>query len=92
MILKIVQYGDPVLREKGREVKVVDEKIKKLAEDMLETMREARGVGLAAQQIAQQATPCAVHGINDEPEFRSAKAIPIDEFCKRFEVRSAHIE
>ena len=51
MILEIVQYGNPVLREKGREVKEVDDKVKQLAADMLETMRSANGVGLAAQQI-----------------------------------------
>ena len=69
MILKIVQYGEPVLREKGREVKVVDEKIKKLAEDMLDTMREARGVGLAAQQVGVpiQMTVVDVAGIEDRP-------------------------
>ena len=69
MILKIVQYGDPVLREKGREVKVVDEKIKQLAADMLETMHEAHGVGLAAQQVGvpAQLTVIDVAGIEDRP-------------------------
>lgn len=69
MILKIVKYGTPVLREKGREVKVVDEKIKQLAADMLETMRDANGVGLAAQQIGVpiQMTVIDVAGIEDRP-------------------------
>jgi peptide deformylase len=69
MILKIVQYGDPVLRKKGREVKEVDEKIKQLAADMLETMRDAHGVGLAAQQIGVpvQLTVIDVAGIEDRP-------------------------
>jgi peptide deformylase len=69
MILKIVQYGDPVLRKKGREVKLVDEKIKQLAADMLETMRDAHGVGLAAQQVGVpiQLTVIDVAGIEDRP-------------------------
>lgn len=69
MILEIVQYGNPVLREKGREVKAVDEKIKKLAADMLETMRSANGVGLAAQQVGVpvQMTVIDVADIEDRP-------------------------
>ena len=69
MILEIVQYGNPVLREKGREVKDVDEKVKKLAEDMLETMRSANGVGLAAQQVGVplQMTVIDVADIEDRP-------------------------
>jgi peptide deformylase len=69
MILEIVQYGNPVLREKGREVKEVDEKIKKLAEDMLETMRAANGVGLAAQQVGVpvQMTVIDVADIEERP-------------------------
>jgi peptide deformylase len=69
MILEIVQYGNPVLREKGREVKEVDEKIKKLADDMLETMRSANGVGLAAQQVGVpvQMTVIDVADIEDRP-------------------------
>ena len=69
MILKIVQYGDPVLREKGREVTVVDEKIKQLAADMLETMVDAHGVGLAAQQVGVPIllTVIDVAGIEDRP-------------------------
>ena len=69
MILEIVQYGNPVLREKGREVKDVDAKVKKLAEDMLETMRSANGVGLAAQQVGVplQITVLDVADIEDRP-------------------------
>ncbi len=69
MILEIVQYGNPVLREKGREVKDVDDKVKKLVEDMLETMRAANGVGLAAQQIGVplQLTVIDVADIEDRP-------------------------
>ena len=69
MILEIVKYGTPVLREKGKLVKTVDDKVKKLAEDMIETMRAANGVGLAAQQIGVpiQLTVIDVAGIEDRP-------------------------
>ena len=51
MILEIVKYGDPVLRQKGKPVEEVTEEVRTLADDMIETMREANGVGLAAQQV-----------------------------------------
>jgi peptide deformylase len=49
--LEIVQIGHPVLRERSVKVTVFDEGLSRLAEDMLETMREASGVGLAAPQV-----------------------------------------
>jgi peptide deformylase len=44
-------FGDPVLRERAKEVTEFDERLAKLAEDMLETMRAASGLGLAANQV-----------------------------------------
>ena len=52
-ILKIIKYGSPVLREKSKEVSKVSKKIKALISDMLDTMYQANGVGLAAPQIGQ---------------------------------------
>lgn len=51
MILPIVQYGNPVLRLKCARVEEVSEEILTLAADMLETMHDANGVGLAAPQV-----------------------------------------
>jgi peptide deformylase len=51
MVLEIVKYGHPALRQKGAVVKEVNDKIRQLAIDMLETMDAANGVGLAAQQV-----------------------------------------
>ncbi len=47
----IRQMGDEILTKKCREVKEVTPKLKVLIEDMLETMYEANGVGLAASQV-----------------------------------------
>lgn len=44
-------YGDEVLRKKSRKVDVINARITTLLEDMLETMYEAQGVGLAAPQV-----------------------------------------
>jgi len=83
MILEISKYGMPVLREKGRLVKDVDDKIKQLAEDMLETMRAANGVGLAAQQVGMpiQLTVVDVAGIEDRPSamWIDDQEVPIEE-------------
>jgi peptide deformylase len=43
--------GSPVLRQRSREVGVVDDEVRRLVDDMYETMDAARGVGLAANQV-----------------------------------------
>lgn len=53
MILDIVQYGEPVLRKKCSPITTVDDVLEKLAADMIETMVDAEGVGLAAPQIGK---------------------------------------
>ena len=51
MIYPIVKYGNPVLEKPAEKVTVFDEELKKLVEDMFESMYAAHGVGLAAPQI-----------------------------------------
>ncbi len=51
MILPIIAYGDPVLRKEGKEITKEYPKLDELIENMWDTMYEAYGVGLAAQQI-----------------------------------------
>jgi peptide deformylase len=51
MIYRIVKFGDPVLEKAAEPVTVFDSELKKLVEDMFESMYEAHGVGLAAPQI-----------------------------------------
>ncbi len=50
-VLDIRIIGDPVLRQKSKEIDIVDEKLLKLASDMIETMHNANGLGLAANQV-----------------------------------------
>jgi peptide deformylase len=47
-------FGDPVLTQRASEVTGIDGKLVKLAEDMLQTMHEANGLGLAAPQVGVQ--------------------------------------
>lgn len=49
--LPIVKIGDPVLQVRAQEVPKITKKIAKLIDDMIETMYEANGVGLAAPQV-----------------------------------------
>ncbi len=51
MIYPIVKYGDPVLEKVTAPITEFDDKLKKLVDDMFESMYEAHGVGLAAPQI-----------------------------------------
>jgi peptide deformylase len=51
MIYPIVKFGDPVLERPTEPVTVFDDELRKLIDDMFESMYEARGVGLAAPQI-----------------------------------------
>jgi peptide deformylase len=53
MILPVVKYGHPTLRQKGARIETITPEIKKLIADMFETMREKSGVGLAAQQVGR---------------------------------------
>jgi peptide deformylase len=52
-VLPIRTFGDPVLRERAREVESFDRTLARLADDMIETMHEAPGVGLAAPQVGR---------------------------------------
>ncbi|MCB1131080.1 MAG: peptide deformylase [Verrucomicrobiae bacterium] len=67
MVRDIVQYGHPVLRQRCRPVTEVDGSIVKLAGDMLETMVEASGVGLAAPQVGEDIR-LAVIDVSHDPE------------------------
>ena len=51
-LLKIVHYPEPVLLTVGKPVEVFDDELNMLVENMFETMYEAKGVGLAAPQVA----------------------------------------
>jgi peptide deformylase len=80
MILEIVKYGHPVLRQKGTQVEKITPEIKRLIADMFETMRERHGVGLAAQQVGQalQLTVIDVRDVTDRPSTLELKGESAD--------------
>ena len=67
MILDIVMYGDPVLRAKCSPVEEVSDETRELADNMMDTMRDAQGVGLAAPQVGV-AIRLAIVDVSHDPE------------------------
>ena len=67
MIREIVQYGHPVLRQRCRPVETIDADLLQLVGDMLETMVDANGVGLAAPQVGVDLR-LAVIDVSHDPE------------------------
>lgn len=60
MVLKVCKYGEKVLREKAKPVQFVSDELRKLADDMVDTMHKARGVGLAAEQVGHTERMCVI--------------------------------
>ena len=97
MILDIVQIGDPVLRRKAHKITQIDRDIRLLAEDMVETLRDSGGVGLAAPQVGESIRMIVVEypeddSVEDSPKktykvinpeiiWRSEETVDGDEGC-----------
>jgi peptide deformylase len=80
MILPIVKYGHPALRQKGSTIERITPETTQLVADMLETMRAAQGIGLAAQQVgrATQLTVIDITGIEDRPSTLEIDGQPVE--------------
>jgi peptide deformylase len=86
MPLRVTHYGEPILRETGAPVTNFDADLKALADAMLETMYDADGIGLAAQQIGEALQICVLdvrppESANIQFDYQyDGKAIPLDFF------------
>ncbi|HEU0039002.1 MAG TPA: peptide deformylase [Verrucomicrobiae bacterium] len=80
MVLPIIKYGHPALRQQGVRIEKITPPIKQLIDDLLETMYAAAGVGLAAQQVghALQLTVIDVRGLKDRPSTIELNGKPVD--------------
>jgi peptide deformylase len=67
-IVPIRKYGDSVLRQRAKEISQVDEKIRKIALQMLETLKAAGGMGLAANQVGEELRLIVVDPSRFEPD------------------------
>src|SRR5206468_11988355 len=80
MILPILQYGDPILRAKGKRIEKIDDHTRELIANMLETMHAANGIGLAAQQVGEalQLTVLDVSQVEDRPSTLKLNGKDVD--------------
>jgi peptide deformylase len=83
MPLRIVHYNEPVLRQKGEKITVFDAALARLAADMVETMHDAAGIGLAAQQVGLALQLCVVDLREADADFEwelDGARLPLDLF------------
>ncbi len=66
-LMPIVQVPDPVLRQKTKKIKKIDASTQKLIDDMIETMYDAPGVGLAANQVGVSLRLCVIDARDEGP-------------------------
>ena len=80
MILPIVQFGHPALRQKGARITQITPEIRELIDDMFDTMYAAAGIGLAAQQVAKplQLTVLDVREVKDRLSTLEWEGRPAD--------------
>jgi peptide deformylase len=77
MIYPIVKFGDPVLEKPAEPVTVFDDELKKLVDDMFESMYAAHGVGLAAPQIGISKRLAVIDvTFKDDPDAKLVLANP----------------
>ncbi|HYE22803.1 MAG TPA: peptide deformylase [Verrucomicrobiae bacterium] len=90
-MLKIVTIPNPVLTTKASQVKQIDDDLRKLVADMIDTCRKAKGIGLAAPQIGKSIRLCIIDLeefnlppfalINPEIKKKSWRKIEMEEGC-----------
>jgi len=75
-----MQYGDPILRAKGKQIEKIDDYIRALAANMIETMHAANGIGLAAQQVGEalQLAVLDISQIEDRPSGLNLNGSDVD--------------
>lgn len=77
MKLPICLYGNPILRKKGEPLKEITDEIRHLAHDMVETMDDAKGIGLAAPQIGRSIRLFVLRRYIDTPDGKWTVSDPI---------------
>lgn len=102
--LKIYEYPHPVLKQKAEKVAVVDDQLRTLLDDMLETMYAANGCGLAAPQIGlskrvvvidiahEGEKPAPLYMVNPEIVWRSEEMEIGEEGCLSLPEMRAEVE
>jgi len=73
---EIIKYPNPILRKKCEEVEKITPEIKKLIDDMIETMKKNDGVGLAAPQVGELKRIIAVHLVKERTSEEKVEVEP----------------
>lgn len=80
MAIRNLRYeGDEILRKRSREIEVIDDKIKELAKDMMETMHRWDGVGLAGPQVGVLKRIIVIDLYEDNMQFTLINPVIIKE-------------
>jgi peptide deformylase len=66
-LLPILHFGNPALRQKSKRVSSISESVQKLIDDMIETMHQANGAGLAAPQVGKLLRIITIEMPEEEP-------------------------
>ena len=66
-VLHILRFGNPVLRQKSKRVSSISQSVQKLIDDMIETMQQACGAGLAAPQVGKLLRVITIEMPDEEP-------------------------
>jgi peptide deformylase len=78
-LLKIAQIGEPVLRQVAEEIsaeELASAEIQRFIDDLVETMRDANGAGLAANQVFRPIRICAIE-VNENPRYPYKPQVPL---------------
>ena len=94
MAIRTLRYeGDEILSKKSRPIEVIDDKIKELAEDMMDTMHKFDGVGLAGVQVGVLKRIIVIDLYDDVSKFvlinpeiieKSKETVEVEEGCLSF--------
>ena len=76
MIRKIITYPDPILRKKAKPVTEFDQELQELVDDMTDTMFDAPGAGLAANQIGVSKQVCLIN-VSEKEEDADRKVLAL---------------
>ena len=80
MAIRNLRYdGDEILRKRSREIEVIDDKIKELAQDMMETMHKWDGLGLAGPQVGVLKRIIVIDLYEDDMQFTLINPVIIKE-------------
>ena len=90
--LKVYEYPHPILKQKAAKVEKVDDELRRFLDDMLETMYEAVGVGLAAPQVGVSKRVVVIDAEQEDDRTRRFKVSAQDRYGNGCRVEHRHFD